>query len=207
MGVLTLLTLVYGNISVSGHAGEDHDVSISDAVSEILSSHGLATLDTLNCDVVTTEEWERLGEAVMNQQHPDPDQHEAMDNMMGGEGSESLNQAHSNMGKAYLGCTKGSYGMMGAVRGTTMMGFNQTGSNESMMEGLYNMGFGTSSYGWGGVILFWLIAFAIIFFLVRSFSHTKFEMGKSKSALDILNERYVKGEIDKAEFDSKKSDL
>ena len=69
------------------------------------------------------------------------------------------------------------------------------------MHGLYGMNWGMG-FGWiiGLVILIlliWLITKAVN-------SGNPSSPQQSKSALEILKERYAKGEIDKEEFESKK---
>jgi len=55
------------------------------------------------------------------------------------------------------------------------------------------------------VLLYWIIIVAIIVIVVR------FLRGRSsysmKTPMDILKERYAKGEIDKKEFEEKRRDL
>ncbi len=74
-----------------------------------------------------------------------------------------------------------------------------------------NMG----GYGWGwggmglGMLLFWAILIVGIVMLVRS-SRGSGAWGKDereKSALDLLKERYARGEIEREEFEQKKRDL
>lgn len=73
-----------------------------------------------------------------------------------------------------------------------------------------------NSYGWGsmglgmiGVLLFWVAVIIGIVLLVKMLLGSSGAFGRTqgKTALDILKERYARGEIDKAEFDQKKLDL
>ena len=193
-------------LAVSAHqavrADGDHGGTVDEVLEEVLSSRNLATVDQLSCEDVTDSEWEELGEAVMSLAHPDPDQHAAMDQMMGGEGSETLKQAHINMGQAYAGCASGSYGMMGGMLAT-----NPSGASGSGMGWFTNMGQGQGAWGWFGALLMWLIVFAVIFLVVRLLAMGNLSPRISKSALDILNERYAKGEIDKQQLEEMRKEL
>ena len=77
----------------------------------------------IGCDKLTDEQLESIGDYYMEQMHPG-EAHEIMDNMMGGEGSESLKQVHINMAKR-LYCNENvyiGYGMMGGGMMNMMMG-------------------------------------------------------------------------------------
>jgi putative membrane protein len=70
---------------------------------------------------------------------------------------------------------------------------------------MYGMGYGGSMFG-GGLVMLLLIALvvALVFYWVKPSG------GRSttqKSALDILDERYARGEIEKDEFEQKKREL
>jgi len=67
------------------------------------------------------------------------------------------------------------------------------------------MGFGMG-FGW---IIGLLVLAAIIWLAVRAANpnNTHEDSNTNKSALDILKERYARGEIDKSEFQARKENL
>ena len=85
------------------------------------------------------------------------------------------------------------------------------------MYGFYNDGVwgGGNAMGWFGgglmMIVFWAAIILFVVWLVREVSGSnKKQDGREhhgKAALEILKERYAKGEINKEEFESKKRDL
>ncbi len=76
-----------------------------------------------------------------------------------------------------------------------------------MMDSPYGP-WGMMSGGYGiGMLLFWVIVIVGIGLFVAWLSRQQNVGIKSKSALDILKERYAKGEINKEEFETKRKDL
>ena len=65
--------------------------------------------------------------------------------------------------------------------------------------------YGMGMFGGFWMLIFWAVFIVFIVWIVREVSGKKTDE-KSK-ALDILKERYAKGEIDKKEFEEKKKDL
>ena len=72
-----------------------------------------------------------------------------------------------------------------------------------------NGGWGWMSFGMIGMSLFWILLAVAIVALVRGTwrSGPSIERPQEKTALDILRERYARGEIEKEEFAQKKRDL
>lgn len=77
-----------------------------------------------------------------------------------------------------------------------------------MMWGDYGWGWGMG-FGMISVVLFWVLVILGIVILVKwiAGSSSGPSQPPAKTALDILKERYARGEIDKQEFEEKKRDL
>ena len=71
-----------------------------------------------------------------------------------------------------------------------------------------NMGWWGPGFGWVFMILFWVLvvvgAVALIRWLLGAFPGGGV---REKTPLDILKERYARGEIDREEFEQKRGDL
>ncbi|MEK7156521.1 MAG: SHOCT domain-containing protein [Patescibacteria group bacterium] len=174
----------------------------------------------ISCEQLTDSDYEQLGEyfmgAMMGSSHER--MNEILKSRFGVSGEERM---HITMGKRFSGCdTNAAYPagfqgfapmMGGNGYGGSMMGYgsNYYDSNygTSMMNGY---GLGGLAMGLGGVwllfnILWWVVIVAAVIWLVRRFFGTSGSGGAP--SLDILKDRYAKGEIDKAEFESKKKDI
>ena len=164
-----------------------------------------------DCDSLSDDDFGALGEYFMGQMMGNS--HSAMNqmmvSMMGEEGEE---QAHIVMGKRLSGCdTSASFSsqgigfmpMMQMMWGgwSSPFGFNQT--NNPMM----NFGYGFGFFGWFFMLLWWALIIVVVVALVKWLINQFRGETSSKTALDILKERYAKGEIDKKEFEEKKKEL
>lgn len=141
-------------------AAQSPALSIEEAISNLLNKYQLNSTQDINCDSLNDDDFELLGEAWMESQHPG-EAHNQMDNMMSSDNSESLRSAHINMGLAYLGCPSSNQhkNITNQVGGLSMLGSGIMG--HGMMSGL-NEGLVMN----GLLSLFWLIGFSIYILII-----------------------------------------
>ena len=77
-----------------------------------------------------------------------------------------------------------------------------------MMWGYDGFGFSGGMMGIG-MLLFWGVIIVAVVVLVRAFARPSDSSGnvRDKTPMEILRERYARGEIDKSEFEQKRADL
>src|SRR3990167_10643419 len=171
------------------------------------------------CVDLNDEQYGVLGEYFMGQMAGES--HAAMNAMMiQAHGEDGEEQIHIVMGKRLSSCdTSASFPaisggwmpMMNPVRNGASNGVNMMWGGSMM-----NFGFGPfGSFGWIFMILWWVLIILGLVALIKwltsqsrgAHNHEKLASPAGGSALNVLKERYVKGEIDKEEFEEKKKDL
>lgn len=172
----------------------------------------------VTCDSLRDVDFGALGEYFMGQSIGNTQRHalmnQMMTNMMGEEGEE---QMHVVMGKRLSNCEPNAQVPQSGIGFMPMMwmmgsaGSPQVGGggNSMMGQGWGNMMGGWNGFGllgWIPMLLFWIILIlgvvALLRYLGRSGQH---ESGKTP--IEILKERYAKGEIDKKEFEQMEKDI
>ncbi len=111
--IFVLATLAFAHM-------EEAIKSPEEIVSEIISKQSVTSTSQIDCSKISDEEFEELGDALMEKMLGNHELHEQMDERMGGEGSESLKQMHIFMGMNWLGCTD-SVGMGSGMMMPMMM--------------------------------------------------------------------------------------
>lgn len=174
----------------------------------------------VQCANVSDEDFDALGEYVMGTMTGGS--HAAMNAMMiqmhGEQGEE---QIHIVLGKRLSGCDINAafpangagfmpmLQMMWGARlpdgqgGSSPLGFYPNNSGHMM-----NFGYGVLSLGFLGILLWflwWIFVVAVIVWIARRL--LGLPRGRGSRALEIVKERYAKGEITKEEFETIKKNL
>jgi len=167
----------------------------------------------VECENLNNEQFGALGEYFMGQMSGES--HAAMNAMMiQAHGEDGEEQIHIVMGKRLSECdtsvafpsTSGGWmPEMSMMWGGWSSPFDSNNSTNNMM----NFGFGSlGGFGWIFMVLWWALIIAGIIVLIKWLtSQSRGTHNHEKSPLEILKERYAKGEIDKKEFEEKKKDL
>lgn len=176
--IFTIITLILFLVPLSTakaqtEGTEPHVESVDVVLQEILDRQNVSNLKDLNISKISDDEFEELGDAIMETRHPG-EAHEIMDEMMGGEGSESLRQMHINMGKAFFGYYETNYNENDYGMGMGMMGRTWDNSfnrypNQNMMAAPSMMGYGfglLNSLTWIALITF--LAAGTYFFIKQA---------------------------------------
>ncbi len=135
LGVIGIIFLVIFAFSLStlnlalAHEGEFGGIELGKQLVDSKAS----------CDTMDSDQLEAVGDYIMEQMHPG-EQHEVMENMMGGDGSETVKSAHITMAQ-HIYCGNYSYSKDGGMMnsGSGMMGNNGMMSGRGMMGGMMNM--------------------------------------------------------------------
>jgi len=158
----------------------------------------------VDCENLKDDDYEVLGEYFMGQSIGNTERHAVMNQMMQNMmGQNSEEQMHIVLGKRSSDCNANASFPQGY--GLPMMGWMMGGGGNPMMG---YAGWGGFGFGWIFMIIFWILIILGVVALVRYLRGTKQNsIYKDKISLDILKERYAKGEINKKEFEDKKKDL
>lgn len=166
----------------------------------------------VSCADLNDEQYGALGEYFMGQMMGNS--HASMNAMMiQAHGEDGEEQIHIVMGKRLSGCDT-SASVSGITGGwmpmmNMMMGGWPSPFSSNPINNMMNFGFGPlGGFAWLFMILWWVLVIAGIVALIKWLAYqSRGTREHEKSALDILKDRYAKGEIDKKEFEERKKDL
>ena len=132
LSALVFALILGGGLYAQSNGPSDHSKAIDQILSTIRTQMQLGPNDKIDPDKVPSQLMVQLGDAVMDVMIPDEQQHQWMDQMMGGEDSASLDSMHTWIAYRYLtggySAVGAGYGMMGGgMGGYSMMGYGNTG--------------------------------------------------------------------------------
>lgn len=213
--ILSVMFLFVGTTLWAQEDGHGREADV--IIDEIKQNQGVGTISLIDPDEISPVLLEELGDAVMGLMIVDEQQHEWMDQMMGGEGSDQLASTHRWIAYNYLrndgnlstwGLPMGGHrfmgpGMMGGWNGSwgdsPYPSYNRWNYGPGSM-----MGWSGPWWSWGFGILIIVIGAVIVVILIRS---NRRSSKHSSEALNILRNRYAKGEITREEYHQMSKEL
>src|SRR3989344_1551237 len=227
ISILTVVAVLTIGASVSAQTPSNTNQTAQEEASGKVIYDNLQ-INKVSCSNLSDNDFELLGDYYMGQMMGSS--HSAMDNLMTQRIGEDNNRLmHIALGKRFSNCDSSAsfpsqgvgflpmMGMMGNWSSYDNNGsYTQPNNFNSMMGNYFGnsmMGFGYGyGAGWLGMIfmiIFWTLVIILIVVLVRGlvWQNKKSSDDNGNSAMDILKERYAKGEINKEEFKAKKKDL
>jgi len=166
------------------------------------------------CQRLSPDQFDAIGEYVMGRMVGSPARHKAMDQQIRSRsGASGEAQAHNFMGRRFAGCATGNtpvafgamMGMMGMYSGANGGGM-PNGNDGANGFGPGMMGRSSSrNDGWSATntVLAILLAAA----LVALAAWRPWRRASPKTPLDLLRDRYARGEIDTADYEQRRHAL
>lgn len=206
--------LVFSTVTMIGSVAFAADEAPPTLAQEVAS--GFAILQKLqtsetSCAKLSQNEFELLGEYFMDQMMGDS--HEAMNaalqQRLGQSGEEAM---HIAMGERFSGCNSsaatpvnrsGFFPMMQMMGGT----FTPAGWAGRTMMGGWELASGWTAIDWLWMLVWYLVIVMIIALGVRWLVNTRHLHLSHRSSLEILKERYAKGELNKEHYEEMKKEL
>jgi uncharacterized membrane protein len=188
--------------------------SLKAIVTEIEREQNVQTIDQINPNRVNQQMLAQLGDAVMDQLVPNEREHAYMDQMMGGEGSQTLEAMHRALGYNYL--ANGGRLPWGAMP----FGPGMMGNGYGFRGGAPGYGYGPHMFGYGlrglralrwipPILIFLLLSAVVVLavLLATRRRRSSERLEGNNDALEILKRRYARGEIGKEDYERMKRDL
>lgn len=163
------------------------------------------------CQQLSRDQYETIGEHVMGRMLGSTANHEAMDEQIRTTtGASGEAQAHVFMGQRFSGCATGAapvafgsmMGMMGTYSGAngSGMGNGRNGFGSDMMGGSGSRASGDNDWSTTTTVLVILLAVLTAAFAARR----PWRRSVPKTPLDVLSERYARGDIDSADYEQRR---
>ncbi|EHN09397.1 hypothetical protein PAI11_37310 [Patulibacter medicamentivorans] len=168
------------------------------------------------CSSLTTDDFDRIGEYVMERMLGSAASHEAMNRQMRAMmGSAGEQRAHVYMGRRFAGCATGrapaGLGAAIGMMGVGMMGASGDGSRGTMMGGSYGpgrmWGHRAGGDGWDGrgTAMAIFMGLLVLIAVVAVVLWRPWRPRSAATPLEILQQRFARGELDQEEFEQRRS--
>lgn len=206
--VLTIgATLVLlGATSASGFASANDDQQGAQLLQSVQNGEQ-------ECQGLSRDQFEAIGEYVMGRMLGSTARHEAMDEQIRAmTGASGEAKAHVFMGQRFAGCASGAapvsfgsmMGMMGSYSGDSSGGMG-SGRYGGVGSGMMGDSVSRDGDGWSSTDTMLVVLLAALAAALAAWR--PWRRSSPKTPLDVLSDRYARGDIDTAEYEQRRQAL